>query len=126
MTRYVVALDIAGTAHVAVAAQNAATALDIAYDVVRRPDIDDWWPRRQASDFIAPRAAPARDGARSFEVSLPIVGTAYVEVSATNPAAAATAAQAKARLEDLDDWRAIRTPAPIHPPSVALKANVPD
>lgn len=72
MPRYVVALEIAGTSHVSLAARDAATALTNAFDVVRRHDVDDWWPRLQTADFIAPRAAPASNAPRSFEVSLPL------------------------------------------------------
>lgn len=126
MTRYVVALPIAGTAHVCVAARDADRAIEIAYDVVRRPDIEDWWPRRRSEDFIAPRAAPARGAVRSFEVSLPVLGMAYVGVSASDPALASEAAYAQARLKDLDDWRPIRTPEPARRPSVALEEDIPE
>lgn len=122
-TRFVVALDIAGTAHVVVAARDPATAIKAGFDVVRRPDIQDWWPRRQTSDFIAPHAEPYRTGGRSFEVGLPIAGTAYVTVDSANPADAIAAAYAQIAADDIDDWRAVRVPAPLNPPSVALEAD---
>jgi hypothetical protein len=125
MTRYVVALPIAGAAHVCVAARDAETAIRIGYDVVRRPDIGDWWPRRRSDDFIAPRAAPARALKRTYEVSLPILGTAYVGVTSEDPVAAVEAAYAKARLTDLDDWRAVRASEPARKPSVALEDDIP-
>ena len=122
-TRYVVALEIAGTAHLVAEGEDAATAIAAAFTRVRHEDILDCWPRRQAGDFIAPHASPYRSGGRAFEVGLPILGTAYVSVVAPDPAHAVDLALARVTVEDLDDWRPVRAPADLHPPSVAPEAD---
>ncbi len=121
--RYVVALEIAGTAHLVVTAADTPAAIAAGFKAVGRPDIADWWPRRQADDFIAPHAQPYRTGGEAYEVGVPFVGTAYVTVDATDPAAAIAAALDQATLDDLDDWRPIRAPVAFHAPSVALEAD---
>lgn len=121
--RYVVALEIAGTAHLVVGAPDRDTALARAFDKVRRADIQDWWPRRQADDFLAPHAQPYATGGKAFEVGLPIVGTAYVTVAATDPATAIEQAYARVAEADIDDWRPVREPVAFHLPSVALEAD---
>lgn len=122
-TRYVVALEIAGTAHLVAESDHAAGAIEAAFGRVRREDILDWWPRRQAGDFIAPHASPYLSGGRAFEVGLPIRGTAYVAVAAADPVQAVALAFIHATFEDVDDWRPVRGAENPHPPSVALEAD---
>lgn len=121
--RYVVALEIAGTAHLVVTAADAAAAIEADQRAVRRQDIADWWPRRRADDFIAPHAQPYPTGGHAFEVGLPIVGTAYVTVDAIDPASAIALAYTSVTLDDLEDWRPIQGPAALLAPSVALEAD---
>lgn len=121
--RFVVALEIAGTAHLVVTARDAGAAIESAFTSVRRADIADWWPRRQAGDYVAPHAKPYATGGSAFEVGLPFVGTAYVAVDAADADAAIIQAYAQATEDDIDDWRPIREPVALHPPSVALEAD---
>lgn len=121
--RYVVALEVAGTAHLVVTAADAPAAIEAAFEAVRRADIADGWPRRRADDYIAPHAQPYRTGGRAYEVGLPIVGTAYVTVDADDPTAAVAAAFDQMTLDGLDDWRPVRGPVALHAPSVALEAD---
>ena len=121
--RFVVALDIAGTAHLVVEAADAVTAVATAFEKVRRHDIQDWWPRRQATDYIAPHATPYQTMGRAYEVGLPILGTAYVTVEAADIDGAVAAAFAQVVEDDIDDWRPIRAPEDLHAPSVALEAD---
>lgn len=119
--RFVVAVEIAGTAHLVVTARDAGDAIEAAFSTVRRADIEDWWPRRMAQDYIAPHANPYATGGTAFEVGLPIVGTAYVTVEAVEAAEAITRAYAQVAEDDIDDWRPVRDAVALHPPSVALE-----
>lgn len=121
--RFVVAVEIAGTAHLVVTARDAGAAIEAAFATVRRSHVADWWPRRQADDFIAPHAKAYATGGSAFEVGLPIVGTAYVTLDAADAVEAVARAYVQVAEEDIDDWRPVREAIALHPPSVALETD---